>query len=63
MIIRRTGGRVQVITQPDHAQLAGSIIPIAITAREVRNQRFQSTAQLHQALRDARTVTLRGDVT
>jgi len=28
----------------------------------MRNTRFQSDAALHQALRDAWTVTLRGDV-
>jgi len=26
MIVRRTGGRIQLITQPDHAQLAGRIM-------------------------------------
>lgn len=56
--VRRSGTRV--VVTPD--VFGGVVIPIAIPAREIRNQRFQSDAELRQALREAKTTTLRGEV-
>jgi hypothetical protein len=53
VIVRHAGDRVQLITQPDHSDR---------DHRQRDATRFQSDAALHQALRDAWTVTLRGDV-
>ena len=56
--IRLSG--TQVVVSPD---LFGGIkIPIAITAKELRPQRFESDASLRHAVRAANTIELRGEV-
>jgi hypothetical protein len=54
VIVRHAGDRVQLITQPDHSDRDHR-------QRDAQHA-LQSDAALHQALRDAWTVTLRGDV-
>jgi hypothetical protein len=56
--IQLSGTRVVVI--PD--AFGGVKIPIEIKAREMRNQSFQQDAELRDALREANTTTLRGEV-
>jgi hypothetical protein len=56
--IQLSGTRVVVI--PD--AFGGLKIPIEIKAREIRNQSFQQDAELRDALREANTTTLRGEV-
>ena len=56
--IRLSGAHVVVL--PD--LFGGTTIPIAIDAREVRPQRFDSDATLAAALRTANTIVLRGEV-
>ena len=56
--IRLSGTRV--VVRPD--AFGGALIPIEITAKEVRNQPLRSDAELHDELRRAKTTTLRGDV-
>jgi hypothetical protein len=50
----------RVVITPD--AFGRAVIPIEITAREMRNQTFRSDAELHDALRQAKPTTLRGDV-
>jgi hypothetical protein len=50
----------RVVVRPD--AFGGALIPIEISAKEVRNQAFRSDAELHDELRQAKTTTLRGDV-
>jgi len=50
----------RVVVTPD--VFGGAEIPIEITAREIRNQPFRSDAELRDALNDANTTMLRGDV-
>jgi hypothetical protein len=40
----------------------GVKVPIEITAREIRNQPFRSDTELRNALSEANTVTVRGEV-
>jgi hypothetical protein len=56
--IRLSG--TQVLVSPD--LFGGTTIPIAITAKEVRPQHFESDASLHDALRAANTIVVRGEV-
>ena len=56
--IRLSGADVRVAP----SAFGGSSIPIAIAAKELRSQHFQSDAELHAALRTADTITLRGTV-
>jgi hypothetical protein len=56
--IRLSGS--QVVVSPD--PFGGTRIPIAITAKEVRPQRFESDASLGEAVRAANTIVLRGEV-
>lgn len=51
----------QVVVTPD--PFDGKTIPVEITAREIPNQSFQSDEELRAAVRQARTVTLKGSVT
>jgi hypothetical protein len=50
----------RVVVTPD--AFGGAEIPIEITAREIRNQAFRSDAELRDALSEANTTTLRGEV-
>jgi hypothetical protein len=50
----------RVVVQPDVC--GGSVIPFDINARETQRRRFRTDAELRQALSDAKTVTLRGEV-
>jgi Protein of unknown function (DUF3891) len=56
--VRRSGTRVLVA--PD--LFGGAVTPVEITAKEIRNQPYRSNAELRAAVRDAKTVTLRGEV-
>lgn len=56
--VNRSGARV--VVTPD--VLGGSVIPIAIEAREIRSQGFRSDAALHRVLKDAPIMALRGEV-
>jgi len=56
--VQRSGARV--VVTPD--AFGGAVIPIEIEAREIRSQPFRSDAELRQALTEANTVTLRGEV-
>jgi hypothetical protein len=56
--VRRIGTRIVVI--PD--AFGGRTIPFEITAREIGDQAFRSHAELRQALSEAITVTLSGEV-
>jgi Protein of unknown function (DUF3891) len=50
----------RVVVAPD---LFGSaVIPFAIGAREIPDRRFRADAELREALSDAKTLTLRGEV-
>jgi hypothetical protein len=49
-----------VVVTPD--PFRGAQIPIEITAREIRNQRYRSSSELRGALNEATTTTLRGEV-
>jgi hypothetical protein len=55
-VVRRDSDRVLIA--PD--SFAGREIPIAVNAREIPNRRYASDAELHDALRRAPAVTLRG---
>ena len=57
-IIRLSG--MQVVVSPD--LFGGTKIPIAISAKEVQRQRFESDASLRDAVRAANTIVLRGEV-
>jgi hypothetical protein len=57
-IVRVSSTRIVVAPDP----FGGSEVPIEIEAREVRGQVFRSDVELRDALRTARTVTLRGAV-
>jgi len=50
----------RVVVAPDPFGVAE--IPLEIEAREIRNQPFRSDAELRDALRDANTTTLRGEL-
>lgn len=50
----------RIIVTPDAS--GGAQIPIEITAREMRNQPFRSDADFRDALSEADTRTLRGEV-
>ena len=50
----------RVVVTPD--AFGGMRIPIEIKAREIRNQAFRLDAELHDALSEANTTTLRGEV-
>ena len=50
----------RVVVTPD--AFGGTRIPIEITAREIRNQPFRLDAELRDALSEANTTTLRGEV-
>jgi uncharacterized protein DUF3891 len=50
----------RVVVTPD--AFGGAEIPIEINAREIRNQPFRSDAELRDALSEANTTTLRGEV-
>ena len=50
----------RVVVTPD--AFGGVKIPIEIKARHIRNRPFRSNAELRDALSDANTTTLRGDV-
>jgi Protein of unknown function (DUF3891) len=56
--IRLSG--TQILVSPD--LFCGTTIPIAITAKEVRSEPFESDASLHDALQAASTIVLRGAV-
>jgi hypothetical protein len=56
--VQRSGARVVVI--PD--VFGAAVIPIEVPARDIANRRFQSDADLRQALGEAKTTTLRGEV-
>jgi hypothetical protein len=56
--VQRSGARV--VVTPD--AFGGAVIPIEIKAREIRRQSFLSDAELRQALMEAKTTTLRGEV-
>lgn len=56
--VQLSGTRVTVT--PD--VLGGATIPVAITARVIRQQSFRSDAELRDALRVAASTTLRGEV-
>ncbi len=56
--VRLAGPRV--VVRPD--LFGGATLPIAIEAREIRDQPFRSDAELREALREANTTTLRGEV-
>jgi hypothetical protein len=56
--VQRSGARV--VVTPD--VFGGAVAPIEIPARELRKQRFQSDAELRQALNEATATTLRGEV-
>jgi hypothetical protein len=51
---------VRVIVAPD--AFGGATVPIEVQAREVRRQPFRSDAELRNALSQASTTTLRGEV-
>jgi hypothetical protein len=53
---RRDGDRVHVSPDP----FAGHAIPLAVTAREIPARRYQSDAELRQAMRQGPVVTLTG---
>jgi len=57
-IIRLSG--MQAVVSPD--LFGGTKIPIAISAKEVQRQRFESDASLRDAVRAANTIVLRGEV-
>jgi uncharacterized protein DUF3891 len=50
----------RVVVSP--AAFSETAIPIEITAKEIRDQRFRSDEELHDALREARVITLAGVV-
>jgi hypothetical protein len=52
--------RTHVRVAPD--AFGGSSLPIAIAAKELRNQRFHSDAELLAALSAAHTITLCGTI-
>ena len=56
--VELAGTRVVVTPDP----FGGATIPIEINARAIRNQPFRSDAELRDALRDATTTALRGEV-
>ena len=56
--VQLSGSRV-VVTPAAFGEAA---IPIEITAREIRNARFRSDAEVRDAMRAANTTTLRGSV-
>lgn len=56
--VQPSGARV--IVTPD--VFGGATIPVAITARVIHEQSFRSDAELRDALRDAASTTLRGEV-
>lgn len=56
--VQRSGARV--VVTPD--AFGGAVIPIEIRAREIRSQSFRLDAELRQALREANTTMLRGEV-
>jgi hypothetical protein len=66
-----SGGRVVVKSRESTPRLVsdaaadvfgGATIPIELNVREIRKQVFRSDAELREALSDASTVTLRGEV-
>jgi uncharacterized protein DUF3891 len=56
--VQLAGTRVAVRPDP----FGGMTIPIEIDAREIRNERFHSVADLRDAVQNANAVTLRGEV-
>ncbi len=56
--IQRSGNRI--VVRPD--AFGGACIPFRIAAKQVRSQRFESDAMLREALSNANTTTLLGDV-
>ena len=57
--VELAGTRVVVTPDP----FGGTTIPVEINARAIRTQPFRSDAELRNALRDASTTVLRGEVT
>jgi hypothetical protein len=56
--VLRSGARV--VVTPD--VFGGAVIPIQVSARDIANRRFESDAELRQALGEAVATTLRGEV-
>lgn len=50
----------RVVVTPD--AFGGAVVPIAISAKEIRNQPFRSDAELRDALNEANTTALQGEV-
>jgi hypothetical protein len=50
----------RVVITPD--AFAGAVVPVEIAAKTIERRRFQSSAELHDALRRASTATIRGEI-